>query len=241
MTSGYDAIGYRETHAHASGRGDWGPDPYDPDTPLFHPGTRFCYHDEAAFMFGRILTVIAKQTLYSFLKYRITDPAGIRSWIWPTEGKVNGTDINQGCSGITMSANQLARWGYLFLNRGNWNGQQFIGTAWIDQATQNQVPVTVGVIVDKQRQADGRGSYGFGWWLNGNGPDGMKKLPDAPSTMYWAAGFNNNMCFVIPDWNMVVVRLGTRGVPTNFYEVWNNFFEKLGRSVAREGSVQPGG
>lgn len=42
MTSGYDAVGYRETHAHTNGRGDWGPDPYDPDTPLFAPGTKFC-------------------------------------------------------------------------------------------------------------------------------------------------------------------------------------------------------
>lgn len=175
-------------------------------------------------MFGRILTVIAKQTFYSFLKNRITDPIGIRSWVWPTEGKVNGTDINQGCSGITMSANQLARWGYLFLNRGNWNGQQFISTTWINQAIKNQVPISVDLIVDKERQVDGRGAHGFGWWMNGNGPDGVRKLPDAPNNMYWAAGFNNNMCFVIPDWNMVVVRLGTKGRPTNLYEIWNNFF-----------------
>jgi len=231
MTSGYDAVGFTAKHSHGNGRGDWGPNPYEAAPPLFPPGTKFCYHDEAMFMFGRVLTAIANQTLHSLLEERITKSIGMGNWHWQQKDQVNGVDINHGCTGISMSARQLARWGHLFLNRGNWNGRQLISASWIDQATRNQVPVSIGLVVDRQRQIDGRGVYGYSWWLNGIGPDGTQKIPDAPTSMYWASGLNNNVCFVIPRWNMVVVRGGTEGRPSNSDEIWNEFFRKIGESL----------
>ena len=231
MTAGYDAAGFSESHSHGNGTGDWGPNPYEAALPLYSPGTKFCYHDEAMFMFGRILTVIAEQSLHDLLKERITKPIGMGNWDWPQNGEVNSIGINQGCTGISISAKQLARWGFLFLNRGNWNGKQLISAAWIDQATRNQVPTSLGLVADRSRKIEGRGVYGYNWWLNGFGPDGKRKLPDVPINLYWASGFNNNVCFVIPDWNMVIVRLGTSGRPKNSTKIWNNFLKRIGESL----------
>jgi CubicO group peptidase (beta-lactamase class C family) len=234
MTSGYDAVGFSAKHAHEDGRGDWGPDPYRPDTPLFPPATKFCYHDEAMFMLGRVLTRIAAETMRSILKRRITDQIGMGDWGWPTKGQVEGMDLDQGCGGVVVSAEQLARWGHLFLNHGSWMGRQLVSRAWVEQATRNQVPTALGVILDKSRQIDGRGRYGYNWWVNGVRPDGSRKYPDAPSSMYWASGYNNNVCFVISDWSMVIVRTGMSGSPNNVEEIWNAFFKKLRAALIEE-------
>jgi hypothetical protein len=101
----------------------------------------------------------------------------------------------------------------------------------VDRATKNQVPISIGLVVDKGRKIDGRGRYGFGWWVNAVGPEGTRRFPDAPESLYWASGFNDNVCFVIPDWNMVIVRMGTEGRPSNSYEIWNNFFKKFREAI----------
>jgi len=54
----------------------------------------------------------------------------------------------------------------------------------------------------------GRGVYGLNWWVNDTGADGQRKWPGAPPSTFAASGYNNNDVFVIPEWNMVVVRLG---------------------------------
>jgi CubicO group peptidase (beta-lactamase class C family) len=183
------------------------------------------------FMFGRILTRICNETLHGFLSKRVTDYIGMGRWSWPIRGKVNGIDVNWGCGCASLSALQLARWGQLFLNRGNWNGRQLISASWIDEISHNQVPTSIGLVVQRDRQVDGRGVYSYNWWLNGNGPDGSRKIPDAPNHTYWASGYNNNMCFIIPDWSMVVVRMGTSGIPIDSDKTWNGFFRRLGDAV----------
>ena len=54
----------------------------------------------------------------------------------------------------------------------------------------------------------GSGVYGFHWWPNGTTPAGKRRWPDAPLSTYARSGYNNNDLFVIPAWNMVIVRLG---------------------------------
>ncbi|WP_439481110.1 hypothetical protein [Cyclobacterium plantarum] len=54
----------------------------------------------------------------------------------------------------------------------------------------------------------GSGVYGFNWWVNGILPNGERKWPDAPPGTFGAWGHNNNNIFIIPEWNMVIVRLG---------------------------------
>jgi CubicO group peptidase (beta-lactamase class C family) len=76
---------------------------------------------------------------------------------------------------------------------------------------------------------DGRGVYGYNWWVNGTLAAGRRKWPAAPGGTFAATGFHNNKCFVIPEWEMVIVRLGLDpNVPD---EVWDGFFGLLAGSV----------
>ncbi len=245
MTSGYDAVGLHTAstkHQHNVGKtGDWGPNPYDAGPPLFAPGEKFCYHDEAMFMFGRVLTAIAGQSLHSYLKKHIGDVIGMGDWQWRSgrlTGEINGIPVNWGCGMVVVNADQLARWGLLFLNRGNWSGKQLISKKWVDEATRNLVPRSIGLLTDRRR-ADGRGVYGYNWWVNGIKGDGKWKWPDAPPKTFVAIGADHNMCFVIPEWNMVIVRLGTDGSPRGRDGIWSTTLKMVGQSLQETPRTRP--
>ncbi|TWU26133.1 serine hydrolase domain-containing protein [Novipirellula artificiosorum] len=233
MTSGYRAIGDEPRGGYAHGPSST---PFLPgDKPLFlPPGSQFAYWDSAMNQFANALTKVAGEPLESLFKRRIADPIGMvrEDWDWGDLGEVNGISINGGSGNsnkhIQITARQFARFGHLFLNRGNWDGKQLISDSWVLAATSAQVPASL-PWGHPTSDIDGRGVYGFNWWTNGTKPDGTCKWPSAPLGTFAAAGYNNNKCFVIPEWQMVVVRLGLDGnVPD---DVWNDFFERLATAV----------
>ncbi len=107
----------------------------------------------------------------------------------------------------TMTSGYRAVFGHLMLNRGNWMGRQLTPAEWIEQATKVQVPAVL-PLGHPESDIPGPGTYGFNWWVNGINPDGARKWPGVSPRVYAASGHNNNVMFVIPDWNMVIVRFG---------------------------------
>ena len=234
MTSGYGANGPNRWNEPSD---DWSTTPFDVGPPLFEPGTAYAYWDEAMIMFGRVLTRIAEQDLYSFVDARIMEPIGIKEWSWWHEEQVEGHDLNYGATGVALNALELARFGHLFLNEGNWNGRQLISKDWVRQATGSQVPASLALADTDRSSTDGRGIYGFNWWVNGINAAGKRSMPEAPPDLYYASGLHNNMCFVIPEWNMVVVRMGEDGNPTEGkITAYNRFFGRLSEAIM---DIQP--
>jgi CubicO group peptidase (beta-lactamase class C family) len=230
MTSGYDAIGRSRWGANSD---DWSATPYAPATPLFPPGAKFAYWDEAQMMFGRALTRVANRDLLELLRERVFEPIGLRVVDWTAEGDVNGMTIRNGCTGLQLDALNLARFGHLFLNEGRWNNRQVLPADWIHQATRPQVAAQLPVADTDRRGTDGSGVYGFNWWVNGLRADGTRWMPDAPSGTYVAIGHNHNLCIVIPEWEMVIVRLGIDGNPPDGNAaVLNSFLRRLGMAVS---------
>jgi CubicO group peptidase (beta-lactamase class C family) len=230
MTSGYSAAGRSRWSDENT---DWSLTPYTPEQPHFAPGTQYEYWDEAQMMFGKVLTGILQKTMKEYLTEKITDPIGMGAWEWDTEKQVNGIDINNGCTGVHVNSLQLARFGQLFLNNGRWNGKQLLPTKWVEMATSNQVPATTPVFQGDRSGAKGSGSYGFNWWVNS--PDGLSKMPDAPLKVAYMSGKNHNVCCLIPEWNMVIVRMGDdENPPEGKHVVWNEFLKKVGESMDRK-------
>lgn len=238
MTSGYYAIGDepRGTYRHGPSR-----TPFKPGAkPLFEPpGSHYAYWDSAMNQFANVLTRIADEPIEEMFKRRIADPIGMdrSKWDWGDFGKVEGLIVNGGSGNnskhMFISARELARFGLLFLNRGKWNDKQLISAEWIDMATRSQVPLSISL--GKFSAGDGRGTYGFNWWVNGIKPNGERKWPDAPVGTYSASGYNNNDMFIIPEWNMVIVRLGLdqRDVPIDD-ATYNSFLKKIGEAIEQK-------
>ncbi|MBC8873420.1 MAG: serine hydrolase [Planctomycetes bacterium] len=202
MTSGIDGVGGSYDYDDRR-RGDQNA-LVDPLPPFFAPGTKYMYWDEATQHYGFVLTKIAGQPLQEYLERRVLDPIGMTRFHWNVDGTGK---VPNWTGGIEISASDLARFGHLFLHQGKWDGKQLVPAEWVREATRVQVPAS---IPDALPTSDrkGAGMYGYHWWPNGIKPDGERKWPDAPITAYARSGYNNNDLFVIPPWNMVIVRLG---------------------------------
>jgi CubicO group peptidase (beta-lactamase class C family) len=235
MTSGYYAVGDEPRGGYAHGPSQT---PFKPaEIPLFSPpGSRYAYWDSAMNQFGNVLSHIAGESIKELFKRKIADPIGMNpdGWNWGDFGEIDGLIVNGGSGNngkhIFISARELARFGYLFLNRGKWDNEQLISASWVDAANTVQVPASMPL--EELSGADGRGVYGYNWWVNGIKADGKRKWPDAPLGTYSASGYNNNDMFVIPEWNMVIVRLGLDQSELPITDkIYNTFLSKIGQSV----------
>lgn len=208
MTSGYSAVG-ESRWGEASA--DWSKTPYEPAEPLFPPGSQYAYWDEAQMMYGRVLTQVAGADLLNVARQHLFSPIGIPDTAndWGVEGEIEGIPVRNGCTGLLLNALDLARVGHLYLNHGRWNGHTILPGWFVQAATSAQVPSTLPLAATDRANADGRGVYGFNWWLNGRTPEGALALPHAPPGTYYAAGFNHNICLVIPEWEMVIARVAS--------------------------------
>lgn len=233
MTSGYRAMGDEP-------RGDYlhgpSPTPFIPNPePLFTPpGTQYAYWDSAMNLFGLVLTKLAGEPMAEVFRRKVAEPIGMKNWDWGDFGKVDGIIINGGSGNsnrhVKISACDMARFGWLMLNRGRWRNNQIIPEWWVREATRVQVPATL-PWAQPESKIDGRGVYGFNWWVNGIRADGKLALPALPAGSFWAAGHNNNRCFVVPEWDMVIVRLGLDGKASE--DAWNEFLSKVHDAILK--------
>jgi CubicO group peptidase (beta-lactamase class C family) len=232
MTSGYRAVGDTTTGSYKHGPSST---PFRPDAmPLFTPpGSQYAYWDSAMNVLGLALTKIAGEPLETLFRRRIADPIGMKEWDWGDYATVDGVVVNGGSGNgskhVFISAREMARFGLLMLRKGRWSDRQLLSADWIEQATRVQVPATL-PWAQPESEIDGRGVYGFNWWVNGIKPNAERKFPGAPEGMFWASGHNNNKCFVIPEWNMVIVRLGLDGRAKD--DVWNAFLSAVSAAVS---------
>jgi CubicO group peptidase (beta-lactamase class C family) len=230
--------GYKGEVVDVTDEQPWGnPMAYlNPTAPLFEPGTRVQYHDHQVFLLGSIVTRLSGEPLQALFKRRIADPISMTHWDWGISGKLEGIDLNNAAGtpsrspGVQTNARELARFGLLYLNQGRWKERQLLPASFVLAASSNQVPAT-------GASAFLHGRYGFYWWTNDRKPDGKRPWPAAPPRTCTSHGHSANFCFIIPEWNMVIVRLGTIPIVSGVSGLakveakWNAFFERLAGSV----------
>lgn len=162
------------------------------------PGTVMEYNDVRVNVLAYSLLQVWRKPLPQVLKEHVMDPIGASStWRWfgyenswtNVDGikmqSVSGGGHSGG--GIFISAADHARFGLLFLNDGNWNGNQIISKSWIEQATTS---------------SNAEANYGYMWWLNKEGKRSSDKLP---KSMFYAAGFGGNYIIIDKENDLVVV------------------------------------
>jgi len=193
--------------------------PFEPAAPLFAPGEKFHYSWES-YLLALILTMIAGEPLRDLFRRRIAEPIGLNpaAWQWGDWGVfdhltgLHGVPVCSGSGvyarGVWIAARAMARVGWLVANGGAWNGRQLISRQWVEQATRPQVPATTPPYDPQAWYVRLPGTYGYYWWTNGIDSRGRRMWPAAPERTCAMQGHLNNVCLMIPDWRMVVVRLG---------------------------------
>jgi len=159
------------------------------------PGTKWIYNN-AAFTAGGMVLGRAYQLpddrIATLAKERIADIIGASSWhCYHYPDGFSASNGNPGPKlAIDSNMRDLARFGYLWIRKGEWNGEQIIPSGYVRKATQNQV-------------AHLNGHYGFCWFVN----DGRILLPNAPEDTYFHVGNGKEnrrtVLVVIPSLDLV--------------------------------------
>jgi CubicO group peptidase (beta-lactamase class C family) len=180
-----------------------------PDREMHEPGTFYKYNDVRVNVLALATLYVVKRPLPEVLTERIMDPIGAsNTWHWEPyknafvaiDGKrmpsVPGGGHHGG--GMFISAWDLARFGYLFLNNGRWNGRQLVPESWIAAA---------------KTPGPANPNYGFmNWFLNIPNPKtGQRPLPSTPAGSVTFQGNGQNIVLIDWDHDLVVVVRWIRG------------------------------
>ena len=157
--------------------------------PVEHkPGTHFVYNSGASYMLAAIVQKLTGQTLVEYLTPRLFDPLGIAGTTW--ESHPNG--VNFGGWGLNLKTEDVARFGQLYLQKGQWNGRQLIPAAWVEEATSKQVSN------GDNPESDWTQGYGYQFWR-------------CRHNIYRGDGAFGQYCIVMPDQDAVLAITG--GLP----------------------------
>ncbi|MBW4643799.1 MAG: beta-lactamase family protein [Goleter apudmare HA4340-LM2] len=161
------------------------------------PGQRYQYGPIPFQIFGEVMRRKLKargmaESPLTYLDARILQPIGLKYDRWTHQ---NGQPNLP--SGAVISAREWAKYGVLLLNRGKWQGRQLLNSQQLNQCFQGTTT---------------NPAYGITFWLNKNGdmPSGCptKPIGAASESMVMAIGAGNQVLFVLPKQNLVVVRQG---------------------------------
>ena len=168
---------------------------YSANRPLKHkPGTVFNYNGGNSNILSRIIReTVGEKDYHAFPYEALFHKTGMYSAVMEPDASGNFV----GSSYCHASARDWARFGLLYLNDGQFNGQQILPEGWVQSSVQ-------------PAPASANGGYGYQVWLNRgskSNPD-TRKYPQLPTDMFFADGFEGQNVFVIPSKKLVVVRLG---------------------------------
>lgn len=142
------------------------------------PGTEFQYNSLNTYVLSAIVTKRTGETLTEYLTPRLFGPLGITKYYWETCPK----GITKGGWGLFLCAEDMAKLGQLYLQRGKWNGQQLVSEYWIEISTAQHL----------KTQND---TYGYGYQL---------WMEQRPGSFEYNGMLGQNV-IIYPDMDMVLV------------------------------------
>lgn len=156
------------------------------------PGALFHYSTGASHVLSAALTEATGMSTCEFAHHYLLEPLGIEAEFWGVDPKGYFT----GGHSVSMTAREVARFGQLFLDEGNWQGEQLIPGWWVVASTTPQVDI-----------GNNYAGYGYYWWLNRIGT----------YDMYSALGAGGQILHVIPALEFVMVTThGFGGNPRDY-------------------------
>lgn len=154
---------------------------------LFIPDTHWNYSSGTTNLLSKMLRdqFATHQEYLDFWYSSLLDKIGMDSALIETDMVGNFSGSSYGWA----TTRDWAKFGLLYLHKGNWNGEQIFDESWVKFVT---TPTNTS-----------NGRYGGHFWLNAGG-----KFPDVPRDMYYASGFQGQMIAIFPHHDLVVVRMG---------------------------------
>ena len=186
------------------GRGDWVRDFFDCEV-AHAPGSTFLYNSGATYMLSAIVQRVTGQTLVEYLTPRLFEPLGIEGPPWACSPQ----GINVGGWGLSVTTEDIARFGLLYLRGGRWGDRQLVPSAWVRDATSKHISNGNGGASDWQQ------GYGYQFWRCRHGS-------------YRGDGAYGQFCIVMPEQDAVLAMTGgTDNLQGVLDQVWEHILPAL--------------
>ena len=169
------------------------------------PGVRFDYSNLSSFLLSAIIQEATGMDTLSFARKNLFDPIGIGEvrWEWSPQG------IYIGYARMWLKPQDMAKFGLLYLQQGQWDGKQIVPAAWIKESvTPHAYPKNYVEVLDAKGKRDQKltsrnwisanffrafsDGYGYQWWLDKSGS-------------YTALGVAGQYIMVAPEQNLIMV------------------------------------
>ncbi len=147
------------------------------------PGSVFNYNSGCSYLLMAVLNRVGIKNLKNFIQESLFSPLGIfypQQYTW----RFDRNGVPDGCCGLYTKPRDMAKFGYLFLKGGYWDGKQIISRAWIEESTKDQIRITGPL-------AYSAFSYGYQWYIT--------------PYEFHSSGYKGQHIFVIPEHELVIV------------------------------------
>jgi CubicO group peptidase (beta-lactamase class C family) len=174
--------------------------------PVTHkPGTFFVYNTPATYMLSAIVQKVTGQTVLDYLRPRLFEPLGIENPTWDASKQ----GISLGGFGLSVRTEDIAKFGQLYLQKGQWHGKQLVPAAWVEDATSRHVSN------GSSPTSDWEQGYGYQFWRCRHG-------------FYRGDGAHGQFCIVMPQYDAVIaITSGTRDLGSVMNLVWDRIVPAL--------------
>ncbi len=156
----------------------------------FKPGTRNRYNSMDTQALGMLVNRATGKTITNYMTEMLWHPMGASNegyWLLDSEG------MEMAFAGLNITARDYAKFGELYRLDGKLNGQQIVPKSWVkDSITPDGPHLTPG----DNPLSDYPLGYGYQWWV-----------PEGDKGEFMAIGIYNQMIYVAPESNMVIVKL----------------------------------
>jgi CubicO group peptidase (beta-lactamase class C family) len=187
--------------------------------PVAHkPGTHFVYNTPASFMLSAIVQKVSGTPLVDYLRPRLFEPLGIRNPKW----EANPKGVSLGGFGLSVTTEDIARFGQLYLQKGEWGGKRILPADWVSAATARQVSN------GSDPASDWDQGYGYQFWRCRHG-------------LYRGDGAFGQYCIVMPEQDAVIaITSGVRDMQAVMNLAWEHLLPsmKAGAPLPADAPVQ---
>lgn len=166
--------------------------------PIAHePGTVFAYNSGGSHLLSAVLTQTTGTDVYTFASENLFGKLGFMHPRWNCEA-----GICEGGTGLHMRSADMAAFGQLFLQGGEWNGERLISRAWTEQSTKTHHKGL------QHYDPPIFGEYGFHWWTS-------SAVHNGTVDCYFAEGYGGQFIFVVPSLELcAAIRKEPEGKPS---------------------------
>lgn len=167
------------------------------------PDTRYNYLSVNTLLLSMAIERATGKQLSEYLQEKIWEPCGMEyPATWNIDSK-KGNTIKSFCC-VNARARDFAKFGRLYLNKGNWNGKQIVPINWVKQSTS---------VMNDSR--DGQNyHYTYQWRVTDYGA-------------FFAKGILGQYIWIYPQKKMIIIRMGKKYGDVDWadfaYEVSKNF------------------